>query len=109
MTTEQQSREAVVLNHLSAIYPDIEAFYIDLHEHPELSVQENQTSAKVASRLKDAGLEVTSGVGGTGVVGILRNGPSPTVMVRGDMDALPNRREDGLTLCQHRESEEPPR
>jgi hippurate hydrolase len=52
MTTEQQSREAVVLNHLSAIYPDIEAFYTDLHEHPELSMQEVQTSAKVASRLK---------------------------------------------------------
>src|SRR5438067_13927795 len=49
MTTEQQSREAAVLNNLSAIYPDIEAFYIDLHEHPELSMQEVQTSAKVAS------------------------------------------------------------
>jgi len=96
MTTEQQSREAAVLNNLSAIYPDIEAFYIDLHEHPELSMQEVQTSAKVASRLKDAGLEVTSGVGGTGVVGILRNGSGPTVMLRGDMDALPMEEKTGL-------------
>src|SRR5207248_1138782 len=96
MTTEQQSREAAVLNNLSAIYPDIEAFYIDLHEHPELSMQEVQTSAKVASRLKDAGLEVTSGVGGTGVVGILHNGSGPTVMLRGDMDALPIEEKTGL-------------
>ena len=96
MTTEQQSREAAVLNNLSAIYPDIEAFYIDLHEHPELSMQEVQTSAKVASRLKDAGLEVTSGVGGTGVVGILHNGLGPTVMLRGDMDAVPIEEKTGL-------------
>src|SRR5947209_7077596 len=96
MTTEQQSREAAVLNNLSAIYPDIEALYIDLHEHPELSMQEVQTSAKVASRLKDAGLEVTSGVGGTGMVGILRNGSGPTVMLRGDMDALPIEEKTGL-------------
>lgn len=96
MTTEQQSRDAVVLKNLDAIYPDIEAFYTDLHEHPELSMQEFQTSAKVASRLKDAGLEVTSGVGGTGVVGILHNGSGPTVMLRGDMDALPIEEKTGL-------------
>jgi len=96
MTTKQQSREAVVLNNLDAIYPTIEALYTDLHKHPELSMQEVQTSAKVASHLKEAGLEVTSGVGGTGVVGLLRNGSGPTVMVRGDMDALPIEEKTGL-------------
>lgn len=96
MKTEQELRETVVFNNLSAIYPDIEALYIDLHEHPELSMQEVQTSAKVASRLKDASFEVTSGVGGTGVVGILRNGSGPTVMLRGDMDALPMEEKTGL-------------
>lgn len=89
MTTKQKSREATVLHDLNAIYPGIEEMYIDLHKHPELSMQEVQTSAKVASRLKDAGFEVTSGVGGTGVVGLLHNGLGPTVMLRGDMDALP--------------------
>lgn len=89
MTATQPSRAAVVLTHLNTIYPDVEALYMDLHEHPELSMQEVQTSAKVASRLKDAGLEVTSGIGGTGVVGILRNGSGSTVMLRADMDALP--------------------
>ncbi|GHO47365.1 hypothetical protein [Ktedonospora formicarum] len=89
MTTKQQSRESTVLHNLNTIYPSIEEMYIDLHKHPELSMQEVQTSAKVASRLKDAGFEVTSGVGGTEVVGLLRNGPGPTIMLRGDMDALP--------------------
>lgn len=89
MTTEQQSRETVVLNNLDAIYPGIETLYVDLHEHPELSMRETQTSTKVASHLQDAGLEVTSGVGSTGVVALLRNGSGPTVMLRGDMDALP--------------------
>jgi hypothetical protein len=63
MTTKQQSRESTVLHNLNTIYPGIEEMYIDLHEHPELSMQEVQTSAKVASRLKDAGFEVTNGVG----------------------------------------------
>jgi hippurate hydrolase len=110
MTTEQPSREALVLTQLSAIYPASEAFYTGLHEHPELSMQEVQTAAKVASRLQAAGLEVSSGGGGTGVGGLLRNGAGSTVMLGGDMDALPlERREDGLPLCQHRESEEPRR
>ncbi|GLV60385.1 hippurate hydrolase [Dictyobacter sp. S3.2.2.5] len=96
MTTKRKSRESTILHNLNAIYPDIEKMYIDLHEHPELSMQEVRTSAKVASRLKDAGFEVTSGVGGTGVVGLLRNGSGPTVMLRGDMDALPIEEKTGL-------------
>lgn len=96
MTTKQESREGVVLNNLNTIYPAIEALYTDLHEHPELSMQEVKTAAKVASHLKSAGFEVTSGVGGTGVVGILCNRSGPTVMLRGDMDALPLEEQTGL-------------
>ncbi|RRO20442.1 amidohydrolase [Saccharopolyspora rhizosphaerae] len=61
----------------------------DLHRHPELSFQEVRTAGVLAQRLRAAGYEVTTGVGGTGVVGVLRNGPGPGVLLRADMDALP--------------------
>lgn len=64
-------------------------FYRDLHEHPELSGHEHRTAERVAQALAPLGYEVTSGVGGTGVVALLRKGDGPTVMVRADMDALP--------------------
>lgn len=73
-----------------------EDLYRDLHRHPELSHQEHRTAAAVAERLAVAGFEVTTGVGGTGVVGVLRNGEGPTVLLRADMDALPVREETGL-------------
>ncbi|GEN12613.1 hippurate hydrolase [Myxococcus fulvus] len=69
--------------------PRLEAFYRDLHAHPELSMQEQQTAAKVAKWLEGSGFEVTTGVGRHGVVGMLRNGPGPTVLLRADMDGLP--------------------
>lgn len=74
---------------VDAIYPGIHATYIDLHEHPELSTHEVQTAQKMADGLRKLGFEVTTGVGGTGVVGVLRNGAGPTVLIRTDMDALP--------------------
>lgn len=73
-----------------------EDFYRDLHRHPELSHQEHRTAAAVAGRLCEAGFEVTAGVGGTGVVGVLRNGYGPTVLLRADMDALPVVEDTGL-------------
>ena len=73
-----------------------ESFYQDLHQHPELSHQEQGTAAAVAKRLRGAGLEVTEGVGGTGVVGILRNGSGAAVLLRADMDALPVAEATGL-------------
>jgi hippurate hydrolase len=63
--------------------------YRDLHAHPELSGQEHRTAGIAAAWLRDLGLEVVEGIGGTGVVGILRNGAGPTVLLRADMDALP--------------------
>jgi amidohydrolase len=68
-----------------------EDFYRDLHAHPELSHQERRTATNVATRLRECGAVVHERVGGTGVVGVLRNGDGPTVLVRADMDALPVR------------------
>lgn len=68
---------------------DLEALYIDLHQHPELSFQETRTAGIAAGHLRDLGLEVHEGVGVTGVVGTLANGEGPVVWVRADMDALP--------------------
>lgn len=68
---------------------DLEALYKHLHAHPELSSNEVQTAGRMARELKDAGFSVTTGVGGHGVVGVLKNGNGPTVLVRTDLDALP--------------------
>jgi amidohydrolase len=73
-----------------------EEFYRDLHSHPELSHQEHRTAARVAERLVSAGFDVHDGIGGTGVVGVLRAGDGPTVLLRADMDALPVREATGL-------------
>ena len=64
-------------------------FYKDIHEHPEISLQEEQTAAKLTKELRSIGFEVTEGVGGFGIVGILKNGSGPQVLYRTDMDALP--------------------
>lgn len=70
--------------------------YQDLHGHPELSFAEHRTAGIIAEHLEALGLEVTSGVGGTGVVGVLRNGNGPTVGLRADIDALPVEEQTGL-------------
>lgn len=68
---------------------ELEGVYKDIHANPELSMQERRTAGIAAAWLRRQGYEVTEGVGGTGVVGLLRNGDGPTVMLRADMDALP--------------------
>jgi amidohydrolase len=85
-----------VLGGLDAIRTQLEDLYRDIHAHPELSLQERRTAGLAAGRLRAAGYEVTEGVGGTGVVGLLANGDGPTVMLRADMDALPIREATGL-------------
>jgi hippurate hydrolase len=84
---------------LDSVYQNLDALYVDLHRSPELSGQEKETAGKMAARLRDLGYEVTPGVGGYGVVGVLRNGPGPTVLVRTDMDALPIKEETGLPFA----------
>ncbi|PNB46192.1 amidohydrolase, partial [Pseudomonas sp. FW305-130] len=68
----------------------------DIHTNPELSFQEARTATKLAGELKALGFEVTEGVGKTGIVGLYRNGPGPTVMVRTELDALPLAENTGL-------------
>src|SRR5471030_478151 len=70
---------------VDAIYSDIEKLYIDLHRNPELAFHEQRTEATLAARVKALGYEVTTGVGGTGVVAILKNGPGPVVMLRTEL------------------------
>lgn len=87
---------ADVLANLRGLLSDLESVYKDLHAHPELSMQERRTAGLAADRLRAAGYEVTTGIGNTGVVGLLRNGEGPTVMLRADMDALPVQEATGL-------------
>jgi hippurate hydrolase len=72
-----------------------EAFYRDLHQHPELSHQEQRTAQRVAGQLQQYGCTVQAGIGGTGVVGMLSNGGGPAVLLRADMDALPVKEDTG--------------
>ena len=87
-----------VLAGLDALYPEMEKLYVDLHQNPELSLHEEKTAAKLAERLRALGFEVTTGVGETGVVGVLKNGKGPTVLVRTDLDALPVEEKTGRAL-----------
>jgi amidohydrolase len=81
---------------LDAAYPSLDALYRDLHQNPELSLHEEKTAAKLAAKLRALGFDVTEHVGGTGVVGVLRNGKGPTVLVRTELDALPVKEATGL-------------
>jgi amidohydrolase len=90
---------ATVDQWLDGELPKLTAFYKELHRRPELSLQELKTSARLAAELKALGFEVTTGVGGPtcpGIVGLLKNGDGPTVLVRTDLDALPVTERTGL-------------
>lgn len=87
-----ETRKAIEADYDSYLAP----LFLDFHANPELSFLENRTAAKMAAELKAAGLEVTTGVGKTGVVGILRNGDGPTILLRADMDGLPVEEKTGL-------------
>ena len=76
-----------------------EAFYKDLHEHPELSHQEHRTARCVAGELQKYGFTVQTGIGGTGVVGLLANGAGPTVLLRAELDALPIAEDTGVAYA----------
>src|SRR6516162_2003268 len=96
MASTQALPSDPALRNLDGLLSDLEAFYKDVHSHPELSMQETRTAGLAADRLRAAGYEVTAGVGKTGVVGLLRNGDGPIVMLRADMDALPIEEATGL-------------
>jgi amidohydrolase len=89
-------RKPEVSKAVAAEFDSLLALYKHLHANPELSLREVKTAARLARELKEVGFEVTEKVGGTGIVGVLRNGKGPTVMVRTDMDALPVIEQTGL-------------
>jgi amidohydrolase len=86
----QSAADAELTRRVSQVMPKVVSWRRDFHQHPELSNQETRTSGIVAAHLKALGLEVRTGVGGTGVIGVLRGGkPGKVVALRADMDALP--------------------
>ncbi len=74
--------KSLVAQKLAADYPSLDALYKHLHAHPELSLMEEQTAARLAAELRAAGYTVTEKFGGTGIVGVLKNGPGPVVATR---------------------------
>lgn len=84
-----QSNTAQIKSQIDQDLPQLRSLYIDLHQSPELSLHETNTAAKMAAGLRKLGFEVTDHVGGTGVVGVLKNGEGPVVLIRTELDALP--------------------
>ena len=82
MNTQETRSSDPALAYLPDLLPELEALYTDVHAHPELSMQETRTAGLAAERLRVAGYDVTTTIGKTGVVGLLRNGKGPTVMRR---------------------------
>src|SRR3569832_1733981 len=99
MSITQAASVEPTLRNLERLLPDLEALYKDFHSHPELSMQETRTAGLAADGLKKAGYEVTTGVGQTGVEGLLRNCQGPTAMLRADIDALPIAENTGLAYA----------
>lgn len=94
-----QRIEDAVPGKTSAELPQLLELYKHLHANPELSFQEEESSARMGTELKRAGFEVTMGVGGFGVVGVMKNGDGPTVLVRADMDGLPVKEQTGASYA----------
>ncbi|MDB5672864.1 MAG: amidohydrolase [Alphaproteobacteria bacterium] len=84
---------------VKADMPELMIFYRDLHSHPELSMQETRSAGLLAAEARKLGFEVTTGVGKTGVVAVMRNGPGPVLLIRADMDALPVIEQTGLPFA----------
>ncbi|MCB1052894.1 MAG: amidohydrolase [Acidobacteria bacterium] len=78
---------------------NLKPLFLHFHQNPELSFLENKTAKRLAEELRAAGFEVTEGVGKTGLVAIMKNGPGPLVMMRADMDGLPVEEKSGLTYA----------
>jgi amidohydrolase len=100
---------ALLLAHAPVAFPDdlrasvasdydenLESLFLYFHAHPELSNFEFETARRLAAEIRALGYDVTEGVGGTGIVAVMRNGPGPTLMIRADMDGLPVKEASGL-------------
>lgn len=95
-STSAQAQSDPIRSQVQAELPSLMAIYRDLHQNPELSFQEVRSAKILAEAARKAGFTVTEGVGKTGVVAVLRNGPGPVVLVRADMDGLPVEEQTGL-------------
>lgn len=78
---------------------NLEALFTHFHQNPELSFKENKTAARLAQEIEALGYDVTTGIGRTGVVAVMKNGAGPTVMIRADMDGLPVKEDSGLSYA----------
>jgi amidohydrolase len=96
LTVSAYAQTAGVSREVETVYPDAHSLYVDIHQNPELSSHETQTAAKLASRLRTLGYDVTEHVGGAGIVAVLKNGSGPIVMLRTELDALPVEEKTGL-------------
>ncbi len=92
---------------IKAELPQLLELYKHFHANPELSFQEEKTAARIASELKRAGFDVTTGVGRFGVVAVMKNGSGPTVLVRADMDALPVKEQTGAAYASSVKAKDP--
>lgn len=98
-TLAAAAQNSSLASQVDSVFPDAHALYLDLHQHPELSSHETNTAALLAGKLRALGYEVTEHVGGTGVIGIMKNGNGPTVMLRTELDALPVEEKTGLAYA----------
>ncbi len=100
-------RESVDTDWIAGRLDDWTDLYRELNRNPELSFQEEQTSKLLAERFRKLGIEATTGVGKTGVVGVLKNGPGPTLMFRTDLDALPIVESTGIPYASKKRATDP--
>nr|WP_295934922.1 amidohydrolase [uncultured Dyadobacter sp.] len=98
-TNGQSPADAMISVHLEKDYGYLETLYKDLHAHPELSFHEEKTSQRLAKELGGLNCKVLTGIGGHGLVGVMKNGPGPVVLVRADMDALPIQERTGVPFA----------
>ena len=97
LSVEAHAADTALRNDIAADYRErLAALFDHFHRNPELSGQEVETSKRLATEIRALGYEVTEGVGGHGVVAVLRNGDGPTVLLRADMDGLPVEEKSGL-------------
>ncbi len=94
-----QAQSDDIRDAVSADMPELMELYRHLHANPELSFQEDDTAAHLAAIAREIGFEVTTGVGGHGVVAVLENGPGPVLLMRADMDGLPVEEQTGLPFA----------
>ncbi|MFC3052817.1 amidohydrolase [Kordiimonas pumila] len=99
LTSLPTKAESPLQADINADYPHLEKLFKHLHSNPELSFQETETSKRLAAELKALGYSVSTGVGKTGVVAVMKNGKGPTVLIRADMDALPLQEKSGLAYA----------